>query len=299
MSRGKAMVVIYLSVIILMRVVQSLFNKRACICLPEGLNPYVKYIGLSKLFAALFALLFVVSGEGFSGINLQMLLIAFSSGTFLALGSVCGIKALNSGTIVLNSMFATAGLIVPCILGVFFFEEPVSILQILCILLLFVSTILLIDSSKKISAGFSKKTIFYSVGSLITNGMVMFCQKLFGELQPNGNVSMFSMVTFLLPALVMLIAIPFIPKQKEVSSKLPASLIVYAMILAFAVFVIQQIVTMLTPLLSSAVLFTFVNGGATVIAAIVGAVVYKEKLTLKSVIGIVLGISAMVCIKIF
>lgn len=293
------MIAIFLSVIILMRVVQSLFNKKACMCLPEGLIPYVKYIGISNLFAALFALLLVLVGKGFSGVNLQMLLIASCSGMFLTISSVCGIKALSSGTIVLNSMFGTAGLIVPCILGMFFFDEPVSIMQTLCILVLFVSTALLIDSSKKISDGFSVKTVIYLIGTLISNGMVMFCQKLFGVLQPDGNVSMFSMLTFLIPAVVMLIMLPFLPKTKGSSEKLPKNLIVYAVLLAFAVFVIQQLVTMLTPLLSSAVLFTFVNGSATVVAAIVGAAVYKEKITPKSAIGIAVGIASMVCIKIF
>lgn len=292
------MVITFLAIIIAMRVVQSLFNKKACICIPEGLKPYVKYIGVSKLFAAAFAMILVVIGKGFSGANLQMLVIASCSGVFLALNSFCGIKALYSGTIVLNSMFGTAGLIVPCILGIFVFDEPMSLLQVLCILVLFASTVLLIDSTKKISTGFSKKTVVYLIGSMISNGMVMFCQKLFGELQPNGNVSLFSMLTFLIPAVVLLIAVPVIPKDEK-EKKLPKNLIGYAVILAFAVFVIQQLVTLLTPLLSSAVLFTFVNGGATVVAAIVGATVYKEKITVKSAMGIILGIAAMVCIKIF
>ena len=48
-------------------------------------------------------------------------------------------------------------------------------------------------------------------------------------------------------------------------------------------------------MLSSAVLFAFVNGGATVVSAVVGAVVYNEKITLKSACGILIGIVAMIC----
>lgn len=208
-------------------------------------------------------------------------------------------KSVKQWNVVLNSMFSTAGLIVPCILGIFIFDEPISFMQVVCIAVLFASTSMLVDASKKASAGFSKKTILYLVGSMLSNGMVMFCQKLFGELQPNGNVSLFSMMTFLIPAVVILCAVPFVPERTEPTKKLPKKLIGYALILAFAVFVIQQLVTLLTPLLSSAVLFTFVNGGATVVAALVGAIVYKEKITVKSACGIILGVVAMICIKIF
>ena len=46
-------------------------------------------------------------------------------------------------------------------------------------------------------------------------------------------------------------------------------------------------------------MFTFINGGNTIIAAVMAAIVFKEKLTVKSVLGIVLGIGALVIIKAF
>lgn len=294
------MVVLFLFIIILMRVLQSLYSKKANLNLPDGIKPYMKYIGISKVFSAFFGLLLMfMDKRGFEGINLQMILIASASGIALAIGSLCGIKALKSGTIVLNSMFGTAGMIVPCVLGIFMFDEPVSFMQGISIAVLFVSIVMLVDSSKKIMTKISISTVFYLIGTMLSNGMVMFCQKLFGELQPTGNVSLFSMITFLIPAVVVLCIIPFVPEMEKDAMKFPKKLIGYAVILAFAVFVIQQLVTLLTPLLSSAVLFAFVNGGATVVAAIVGATVYKEKITIKSACGILIGIVAMICIKIF
>lgn len=293
------MVVGFLSIITLMRVLQSVFNKKASVQIPDGITPYIKYISVSKYLAAGFALLLIFLQGEFSGANPQAVGIAACSGMFLAINSVCGIKALKSGTIALSSMFSTAGLVVPCILGSIFLNEPVSAIQVICILILFLSTLLLIKSTKGITEGFSGKTVIYLIGNLISNGMVMFCQKMFGILQPDGNVSLFSMLTFLIPAVVLTLFIPFTSKRESEKKSLPKGLIFYAIILAFAVFVIQQLVTLLTPVLSSAVLFTFVNGGATVIAAIVGAVMYKEKLTVKSIFGIILGIASMVCIKLF
>ena len=228
-----------------------------------------------------------------------MIIIACISGIALAISSLCSIKALNSGTIVLNSIFSTAGLIVPCILGIFIFNEPISLMQILCIIVLFISTCMLVISSKKSKKEISKRTVLYLIGLMFSNGVVMFCQKLFGEYQGSKYVSLFSMLTFLIPAVVILFSMQFVTEKGEKAAKFSKKLVVYAVILAFAVFVIQQAVTLLTPLLSSVFLFTFVNGGATVVAALVGAIVYKEKIEFKSAVGIILGIAAMIGVKVF
>lgn len=293
------MVAIFLIIILVMRVLQSTFSKKVSMNIPAGIKPYIKYIGISKLLAAGFALITIIMEGGFGNANLEMLIISACSGIALAIGSLCGIKALQNGTLALSSMFSTAGLLVPCVLGIFVFDEPLSVMQMVCIAALLIGAWLLVDSSKKLYTDFSLKSGLYLTGSLLTNGIVMFCQKLFGELQPDGNVALFSMLTFLIPAAVLLCAIPFVGEKGKGENKLPKSVILYSVVLAFAVFIIQQFVTILTTKLSSAVLFTFVNGGATVVAAIVGAILYKEKITLKSALGVIIGVTAMICIKIF
>lgn len=236
----------------------------------------------------------------FFGFNAEAFVIAMFSGMFLALGSYCGIKALLGGTIVLSSICSTAGLIVPCILGALFLNEPMSPVQVVFIAVLLLSTVLLMKSSHDLFGSLTPKTVLCLFGNFFTNGMVMFCQKLFGIRQPGGNVSLFSMLTFLIPAVMLaVISLTMHAKGKENTQKLPKKIWVYTAFLAFAVFVIQQFVTLLSPMVPSAVLFSFVNGGATVIAAAVGAAVYREKLTLRSCVGIVLAVASMICIKIF
>lgn len=287
----------YIFIIMCMRVVQSVYNKQVALVMPGGIRPYVSYIAVSKLFAAAFSLVALVLSGSFSGFNLQAFLIAACSGAFLAINSFSGIKALIGGTMVLSSIFSTAGLIIPCVLGIFFFGESLSAVQCVCIAAVILSAVMLIDSNKKLKGTFSAKTLVYLLISFASNGMVMFCQKLFGYLQPEGNVSLFSLLTFLIPAAVLFSALPFVKGGEENEQRLPKKMYLYITWLAFAVFVIQQLVTMLTPIMSSALLFTLVNGGATVIAAIVGAILYKEKITLKSLLGLIIGIGALIIIK--
>lgn len=287
----------FITIIMCMRVLQSVFSKKAAMLIPKGIKSYILYIATSQFIAAAYSAVLLASSGDFSGCDGTTILLAACSGSFLAINSLCSVKALLGGTLVLNSIFSTAGLIVPCVLGIFVFDETLSAISLLCIAVVLVGAVLLIDSSKEATGEFSAKTLFYLVMSFFSNGMVMFFQKLFGECNPNGNVSMFSMLTFLIPAMALSCVLLVKKSKNEKLEKFPKMLMVYIMILGFAVFVIQQTVTMLTPVMSAAVLFTIVNGGATVIAAIVGAILYKEKITIKSAVGLLLAIGALIVIK--
>lgn len=285
-----------------MRVVQSVFGKKANILLPDGIIPYTKYIAVSKILATAFGLVAILlTTQGFRGFDLTTLLIASCSGIFLAISSLCGIKALKSGTMVLSSIFATAGLIVPSILGVIFFDDTITYFQILFALVLIVSMCMLATASKNIYGQFTLKNIVYLVGNLISNGMVMFCQKLFGEMKPEGNVSLFSMLTFAIPAIVLSVALIFMKDKnsKEKPADFPKQIYLCALFLAFAVFIIQQFATILTTQMSTILLFALINCGATIISALVGAIMYKEKLTVKSSLAVIIGVIALIGLKIF
>ncbi len=299
------MAVLYIFVIMIMRVIQSIYNKRASLKLPDSPVPYAAYLTLSKGFAAVFSVITLLISFDMRGIECEGVVIALCSGIFLSLSSLCGIKALKQGTMVLSSVCSTAGLLIPSVAGIFLFDEKMNVWQFLCIGALLVGVVMLVGSAKEICKNFNRKSFVYLLGSFITNGLVMLCQKLFGKAYPEGNVTMFSLLTFLLPT-IMLAILTFIVYKKERASKdeeislgLPKELVIYSIVLAFAVFIVQQFVTLLTPLVSSAVLFTFVNGGATVISAIVGAIMYKEKLTSKSVCGIIICLASLIFIKIF
>ncbi len=298
-----SIIILLLGVIMLMRVVQSVYNKKACISLPDGFGTYIDYIAVSKLLAAAAAGATLIASADFGGIDALSVIIASISGVSLAIGSFCGIKALLGGTMVLSSVFSTSGLIIPCILSAIFLNEPMSWYSFIFILVLIFAAILLISSTKDIYSHFSPKTLFYLFGSFLSNGAVMFCQKLFGYLRPEGNVSLFSLLTFLIPSVALLILGLVLRIKKKGDEKffapLPKKVLLYALFLAIAVFIIQQFVTILTPHLSAVLLFSVVNGGATVISALTGAVLYKEKLQAKSILGLLLALASMICIKAF
>ena len=297
---------IYIAIILLLRVVQAFFNKRSSMEIKSipmliGYNSYK-----NALSALLGVFLILFAGNGFRA-DLPTVLIASFSGIALFFSGFCSIYAMKSGTVSLSSMFGTAGMLIPIAAGALFFGQPVKPMQLVGMGLFFVSAYLLICSSKEIYAGFDLKTLLLLTGSLVANGCTMLAQQMFTRYVPEGDVSVFSFLSFAIIALLsgLLYGGIALGKNKKQKTKdqerfAPSrALLLCGVALAVSVFVINQLATLSTALISPVILFAFINGGGTIISAIVAAVVYREKLTGKSCAGILLGVASLLLIKAF
>lgn len=290
---------IYITVILLLRVIQAFCNKKTSneICNAPML---LKYGVFKNMLSAALGLALVLSMKTTFHFHALTILIAAFSGVSLLLGSFCSIYAMKSGTVSINSMFATAGMIIPIFAGALFFQKTISPLQIVGLGLFFVSAYLLILSSRKTYETFSTKTLLLLIGSLFANGCTMLAQQLFTQFVPDGNISLFSCLTFAISAFLSwgFYRIWYRRGSGE-ESRFSTHLVLCGCALAIAVFVINQLVTELTKSVAPVLLFTIVNGGNTIISTIVAAIVYRERLEKQSVAGIVLGILSLVLIKLF
>lgn len=312
---------VYISIILLMRVVQNIFTKSNVKLVPKNSVGYLKYTIFYIACAAIPAfLLFVIEylRQSQALFFWETLLYASISGVSLAISCCCSLYALSTGTMVLNSLFATAGLLVPSIAGIFLWQEYLSFFQYVAIVVFIVGAYLLIGSSKDLYGKFSLKTLCVLVVNLITNGLTMLMQTIFARNVSGGSVSMFSLLSFLSGALILSLVLVVVfailkkSTERETVSKdfqmwptkgdtvsLPKKVYLGVIFLAIAVFVINQLATMSANMVSPVVLFAFINGGATIISSLVGAIMYKEKFTIKSVVGLILGVSALILIKVF
>ncbi len=290
-------------VILLVRIVQQYSSKSSSMLLPKTFYGNLVYFNLTKLLAAAFAVILLVIGgfKSLGGSSLGMtLLFSGISGVMLVLASVFGLYAIKSGTMALSSMFSTAGLIVPCIAGIFLFDDVISPMQWLGVVLFLASSYLLIGASKKMYAHFSFKTVLLLVGSMLANGVTMLMQTMFKKTVENANVSAFSFFSFIIPVGIMSVIMVFYKAKNpdECHEKLQKKLTVFAVISAVALFIVNQLATTAADLVDTVVLFTFINGGNTLIAALIAAVCFKEKFTPRSVAGLLIGIGSLVLVKV-
>ena len=90
--------------------------------------------------------------------------------------------------------------------------------------------------------------------------------------------------------------------EKELPSKkrykpMPKVLLICGAFLAFAVFVVNMLVTELGKTVESAILFSVSYAISIIITLLVGAFYYKEKPTWKNAIGIILCVGALAIIN--
>ena len=315
---------IFITIVLLMRVVQNVLGKSAAKLTPNHSIGYLKHNAFYMWLAAVPALiLFIISIIGQSGELYfgKTLLYASLSGLALGVSSCCSLYALSNGTMVLNSLFGTAGLLVPSIAGIFLYEEYLTVWQYIAIVIFIIGAYFLMGNSKTVYGKFTLKTLLILILNLVMNGVTMLSQTMFARSLPDGNVSFFSLLSFAAGAIALSIILGvlylavykckdkpvdetvvqsfvLIPKPgKEL--KLDRKVYIYSIFLAVAVFLVSQLITLCASTVSPVILFSITCGGSTIISSIVGTTVYKEKFTKETAIGLILGIGALVMIKVF
>ena len=291
----------YFLIILLLRLPQNIFNKRSS-GIVKGAPAYFAYGAYRYLLSGGMALVLLLFAGGFSGVSLKALAISAIGAVALGSNLFFGLEALKSSAMVLSSMAGSAGLLLPCVFGIFMFDEPMSLMQLFGILLLIFSGWLLIGYSKKLKGSFTPRTMLLLIGSMLSNGFTMVAQKMFSKYLPDVSVSVFSFLAFGLVGVGMCVGlVPQLMKKekREEIKKLPKALWFYGAGLSPILLIINQLATIAAKVIPSAIMFPINDGGATIITTLTGAVVFKEKLTARSVAGLALGIASLIVINLF
>lgn len=295
------MIYFYLLSILIARVVQAIFSKRSS-NEAKNIPITVKYTAYQYGISAVLGLLLLLTDISGIKINTATVIIALLSGISLFFSTFFSIYGMKSGTVSLVSMFGTAGLLVPVIAGVFLFGQKISLLQGIGMAVFFFSAWLLIKNSKNTYNGFTLKTFLLLAGTMLANGTTMLAQQMYTHYVPGGSISLFSFLSFGIAAAASLPAALLAEKSDKYGGQnisMGKTLYICGAALAMAVFVINQFATSLTALLPPVFLFTFINGGGTIISTLVAAGIYKERLSVYSISSVITGIASLIMIKLF
>ena len=291
---------IFLIIILLLRVPQNFSSKKTS-GLVTNSQSYFLYGTYSYTLAGLIAFVMLLF-DGMSGFSLPAVGISALGAVSLAVSLFCSIEALKSGVMVLAAMAGSAGLLLPCIAGIFMFNEPMKPMQFIGIALLIFPGWLLIGYSKEQTGSFTPRTLLLLIGSMLSNGSVMLAQKMFSKYLPDTSVSIFSFLTFGLIGIGMFIGlVPSLLSQsgRAKIAAVPKPVFLYGTISSIILLAINQLATLAGRNVPSAIMFPINDGGATIITAITAAIFFKEKLTVRSVCGLILGIGSLIVINLF
>lgn len=167
---------------------------------------FFHYGGYYNLLSALFSLttLFMI---GFKGFDFSTVLCALATALYLAVELFASIEALKGASLIVNQMFSVGALFIPCIVGIFFFNEPMSVWRWIGLALFAVAMYFMVSPTKSKekteTTKITVKTVVMLVITLLAGGGTMVAQKAFSKIVPNGNVATYSFLMFALNSLIL------------------------------------------------------------------------------------------------
>ncbi len=284
------------------RAAQKICTKKTASLVMPGIT-FFHYGAYYQLLAALVSLV-TLALVGFHGFNLPTLLCAVASALCLSVSIFSSLEAMKGCTLVLINMTSSASIVIPCVLGIFLFDEPMGALQWIGLAVFIASAYFLVSDSKSTGSKMTFKTVIMLIAYFLGEGSIVVVQKYFAKSVPNGNTAMFSFLMFAANAVMLCICTLIFAavsakkeKRRFKTEPLDKRLYGYGAVLAFAVFVVNVVVTTLARTVDSVVLFSAESIISISVTTAVGALLFKEKITAKKIVGIVIGLAAVFLIN--
>ena len=250
---------------------------------------------------------FFINGfmNGFSiSITPFSILMAALLALFCGSYSVIGFKIISMGNIAVYTLFLMlGGMMLPYFYGLIFLDEEFSILRLLGLILMVVSIILSGLDDNKSEDGEKKKssTMFFVLCAIVfcLNGMTSITSKIH-QLDTNVDMAVNPQTFVMLTAIIRVIffsvvyliirlrdgKLPPLSRPAPVKIKLP---IFGIMVSSAAVDGLSYLLQLIgASHLPATVLYPLVTGGTIVLTAVAGLLLFKQKLSRRATIGIVL-----------
>ena len=250
------------------------------------------FTAMSILFALV---IFIISAGGKFNFNLEILPFALGFALSYGAASIGSFLAIGTGPLSITSLIVQYSLIIPTIYGLCTGDEASPFLYV-GLGLLFIS-LFLVNIEKK---GEEKKiTLKWGIFALLAffgNGLCSTVQKaqqdvFVTEQNPDGYKSEF-MIIALIVSLVSIAIAALIFEKKGLGAKIKTGAHWY-IICGLANGLVNLFVIMLAKYEAS-IVFPVISAGGIVATALVRIFIYKEKLSVMQIIGMVLGTSSIV-----
>ncbi len=231
----------------------------------------------------------------------------FTVGTVLC-GVICGLMYAINKTVILTGYKRTsvafmtlchaAGMLLPCIVGHFLWQEKLNIVSLAGILFT-ITAIYLLKGNTKQSDKIVGSDILLGLIIFISSGGVMVVQKVMGLYFSAESKIAYNLYSFITPVILLSIVDSRRKKQIEKTPSKPnIKTILCAVGSAFSLCIISLVMTNLAEKVPSIVLFPLFNGLGIISVAVGAVFAFKEKLDSKKIIGLILGLIGMCIINI-
>ena len=269
--------------------------------LSDGFTVNLMRCGFSALFA--FALALPLSSiEGFL-LSPQGFIVSGLSSLFMAMFTVAWLYAYKSEAYIFLNIFTMLGSIVTALLGFIFYGDELKPSRIVGMLLLFVAVYIMSLYNKDIKGKLTPKGIITLIIGTLGAALADFMQKVFTK-EALGSPYVFNFYTYALAiipqVIILLILFKLKPKGEELITPnlLDKKHIIIYIIISAALYLNSISKTLAAAEIPATMLYPTLQGANLIASAALAAIFFKEKMTKKSIVGILVALSAVVLMNI-
>ena len=236
---------------------------------------------------------------GVKSISIFTLVMGVLFGVVVAVQAITNLKALELGPMSYTQTIISCSTLISALSGAMFFGEKLAWAHVLGMALMLVSFALAVDSK-----GEQKKATFrwllFCLASFLTSGAIGIMQKTHQSSEYKGEINEFLVISFIISFIFSIAVVIFAKKNDGKTEKTSSGKKMLLLLIAFMVLngvcvaVNHKLNLYLSGVMDSAVFFPIVNGGGLVTTTLAAVVIFREKLSLKQWIGVVVGIASVI-----
>lgn len=226
------------------------------------------------------------------------------SGIASAAFVVSWLLSVRTGAYMMVEVFLLLGVIVPIALCRIFFAEEIGLWQIVGICILLVAVYIMTTYNFSVKGKLSIGSFLLLMLCGLSNGVADFSQKLFVKTSPEGSIAAFNFYTYVFAAAALLVAYAVfrqVDKKNGKEIRKPMAVIkpiwYFVLIMAACLFANSFFKTQAALYLDAARLYPLNQGCAVVLSLLMSAIVFKEKINVRCIVGICLSFVALLMIN--
>lgn len=233
-------------------------------------------------------------------INSTGALIALLSGVATSVFTVSWLISVKRGAYMMVDIFLMLGVVVTIICSFFVLGEPINGKQIVGICVLIIAVLIMCSYNIKLKGKMNFLSVLLLIICGTSSGLADFSQKLYINNVLDYNIAVFNFYTYVFSAVVLgIFYLIFNTKEKGEgnSATLIKDIFGYVFVMALCLFLNSFFKTKAAVYLTSTQLYPLNQGSALILSSIMAQVLFKEKMTITSVIGLILAFVALIIIN--
>lgn len=288
---------LYLFIALVAGLVKGLSGKkisRDVVSLNDGFAVNV----IRSVFCAGIGFLVLVIQVGFSGLALspEALLVCTASSIFMALFCISWLYAYKTEAYAFLNIFTMLGSVITAVLGWSIFGDEISVTRIIGFVLLFVAVYIMSLYNKNLKGKMDKRAIITLILGCVGVALSDFMQKVFVK-NNLGTPSAFTFYTYALMIVPQLLVLMLFKVKK--TTPLSANVcdkrhIFIYLIISIALYLNVIMKTMAVKDIPSTQLYPTLQGANLIASSLLASILFKEKMTIKSFVGISLALAASI-----